>query len=156
MRQRDRRNFVRAQGAAITVQLSAVDEQVRKLIDQGACHHEALGRSAYLHQYLVGALDAITSFFERETRKRLGLELYRDIFARYLQERFLLPRHEADDFFSGLCADSAGGGMEDGYADGLKALRRGSPPRRLLDNFTKRVEIPEPEAAEDIRLAASM
>jgi hypothetical protein len=132
LRHRDLRNFLRAQKLTIAAQLSAVDDQVRRLLDRDACLPAELARSSYLHHYLVGILDAITSFYERETRKRLGLELYRDVFVQYLQERFLVARHEADDLFAGINEETQDSGMSDGYADGLQALR-GGKPRRLLD-----------------------
>jgi hypothetical protein len=135
-RHRDLRNFLRAQKLTIATQLSAVDDQVRRLLDRDACSPGELARSPYLHNYLVGILDAITSFYERETRRRLGLELYRDIFVRYLQERFLVARHEADDLFARISEDAQHSGMRDGYADGLQALR-GAKPCRLLDCLAK-------------------
>jgi hypothetical protein len=159
MRRRDRRNFLRSQGDAIAAQLNAVDEQVRRLLDRHARDRSELGRSHYLHHYLVGTLDAITSFYERETRKRHGFELYRHIFARYLQARFRLKRREADKFFSGIPEDFECAGIADGYADGLQVLRRRNATHRLLDHFAgrpERVEIAEPEADEEIRRVASM
>ena len=68
LRNRDLRNFLRAQKLTITAQLSAVDDQVRRLLDRDACLPGDLAHSSYLHHYLVGILDAITSFYERETR----------------------------------------------------------------------------------------
>jgi hypothetical protein len=136
LRQRDLRNFLRAQKVTIARQLSAVDDQIRRLMDGDACLPGEIARSTYRHHYLVGILDAITSFYERETRKRLGLELYRDVFVRYLHERFLMARHEADGLFTRVSEDNPQSGMRDGYADGLQALR-GGKPRRLLDFLMK-------------------
>ena len=136
LRNRDLRNFLRAQKLTITAQLSAVDDQVRRLLDRDACLPGDLAHSSYLHHYLVGILDAITSFYERETRKRLGLELYRDVFVQYLEERFLMGRHEANSLFACISDDTKHSGMSDGYSDGLQALR-GGKPRRLLDCFAK-------------------
>jgi hypothetical protein len=137
LRQRDLRNFQRSQELTIAAQLSAVDEQVRRLLSQDGCSPAELARSDYLHHYLVGILDAITSFYERETRKRLGLELYRDVFVRYLSNRFLVARREAEALFAAVGAEPQHSGMRDGYADGLQALRGGTP-RRLLDCYARR------------------
>lgn len=149
IKQRDLRNFLRAQEINIAGQLSAFDEQVTRILDKGVCPRAELARSEYLHQYLVGILDAITSFYERETRKRLGLALYRETFVRYFRERFFLPRHEAERLFA-LASErleSGAVGMRDGYEDGLLALRGEQRPRRLLDVFAQRAangnEIPD-------------
>ena len=130
-RRRDLRNFLRTQELAIASQLSAVDGQVRRLLDSPECHSGELARSTYLHHYLIGILDAITSFYERETRRRLGLQLFRDVFVRYLRERFFVPQPEADALFAMI--DEQHPGVRDGYLDGLLALRGGKSPRRLLD-----------------------
>lgn len=140
LRQRDLRSFFRNQQDNIATQLSAVDEQVRQIIERGACPRGELARSAYLHEYVIGILDAITSFYEKETRKRFGLELYREAFVRYLRDRFFLSRHEADTLFAAAraCASAEGEprAMRDGYADGLLALRNGNRPQRLMNTFT--------------------
>jgi hypothetical protein len=155
VRQRDLRNFMRTQEAAIAAQLSAVDDQVRRIIAQGACGRSELGRSIYLHHYLVGMLDAITSFYERETRKRLGLDLFRNLFNRYLEERFLVPRFEADTLFAAVRSNEKDSGMKDGYSDGLLALR-GKPARRLLDTFIGGIRHVPLETHATSPLAASM
>ncbi len=136
LRQRDLRNFLRTQELTIAAQLCAVDEQLKHLLADDARSASELARSDYLHHYLVGILDAITSFYERETRRRLGLELYRQVFVRYLRERFCMGRHEADFLFARACEDLEHSGLRDGYADGLQALRGGGTPRRLLECFT--------------------
>jgi len=138
-RQRDLRNFLRTQETTIASQLSAVDGQVKRLLDSPECHSGDLARSEYLHHYLVGVLDAITSFYERETRRRLGLQLYRDVFVRYLRDRFFVPQPEADALFATIDEHSQHPGMRDGYLDGLLALRGGKSPRRLLDWVSNQV-----------------
>jgi hypothetical protein len=132
-RQRDLRNFLRTQELTIASQLCAVDGQVKRLLHGHDCQSAELARSVYLHHYLVGILDAITSFYERETRRRLGLELFRDVFVRYLRDRFFVPQPEADALFATIGEHPQHPGMRDGYLDGLQALRGGKPPRRLLD-----------------------
>lgn len=138
-RQRDLRNFLRTQEVTIASQLSAVDGQLRRLLDCPRCPSGDLARSEYLHHYLVGILDAITSFYERETRRRLGLQLFRDVFVRYLRDRFYVPQPEADALFATIDENSQNPGLRDGYLDGLLALRGGRPPRRLLDWVTNHV-----------------
>lgn len=139
LRQRDRRNFQRAQEPNIACQIAALDQQVRLILDEGAVLRGELGRSVQLHHYLIGMLDSITSFYERETRKRLGLELYHETFVRYLRDRFLLPRYEAESLFisanAALSRESASASMRDGYKDGLLALRGAAKPRSLVNAF---------------------
>jgi hypothetical protein len=127
------RNFLQTQRSAIATQLSALDGQVRRLLRSEGLPANELARSDYLHHYLVGILDAITSVYERETRRRLGLELYRETFVAYLNQRFLVAKHEAESWFAAISDESRHAGMRDGYADGLLALRGHGSPRRLLD-----------------------
>lgn len=140
LKQRDLRNFARNQATRISGQLGTVDDQVHRIIRADICSRCELARSAYLHHYVIGMLDSITSFYERETRRRLGLELYREIFVRYLSTRFHVPRPEAETHFteahdklSRECAL-----LEDGYADGLDSLKGQYRNRRLLDHFSRK------------------
>lgn len=156
LKQRDLRNFARNQGARISGQLSAVDNQVHRIIRDEICSHCELARSAYLHHYVIGVLDSITSFYERETRRRLGLELYREIFVRYFCTRFHIPRPDAEALFAEandkLKGDS--GLIEDGYADGLDALKGQYRSRRLLDHFSRK-RVPAPKLRAEVpRLVA--
>jgi hypothetical protein len=155
-RRRDMRNFLRTQQMTIATQLDAVDGQVKRLLDSPQCHSGDLARSEYLHHYLVGTLDAITSFYERETRRRLGLQLFRDVFVRYLRDRFFVPLPEADALFATIDENSQHPGLRDGYLDGLVALRGGKSPCRLLDWVSNQVwpgDRMQPET--DFALAAS-
>lgn len=139
LKQRDLRNFLRNQSDNIGRQLAAVDDQVQRLLDEGICLRGELARSQYLHHYVIGALDAITSFYERETRKRFGLELFRGAFVTYLRDRFMLPRQEAELLFGTASRDLLGqtksGGVQDGYADGLLCLGGKKKPARLIAAF---------------------
>jgi hypothetical protein len=139
LRRRDLRNFLQTQRSTIARQLRALDSQVRRLLGSEGVPANELARSDYLHHYVVGILDAITSVYERETRRRLGLELYRDAFVGYLSERFLIARHDAESWFAAISDESRHAGMRDGYADGLLALRGSGSPRRLLDCFEQDV-----------------
>ena len=141
LKQRDLRNFARNQGVRISGQLSAVDNQVHRIIRDEMCSQCELARSSYLHHYVIGVLDSITSFYERETRKRLGLDLYREIFVQYLRARFQISRPEAESLFA-EASDQLNRESEligDGYADGLDALRGQYRIRRLLDHFSPKV-----------------
>jgi hypothetical protein len=138
-RRRDLRNFLRTQELAIASQLSAVDGQVRRLLANPDCDAGQLARSDYLHHYLVGILDAITSFYERETRRRLGLKLFHHAFVRYLHHRFYVPGPEADALFETIDEHSQHPGLRDGYLDGLLALRGGKSPHRLVDWVSNQV-----------------
>jgi hypothetical protein len=100
LKQRDLRNFARNQALRISGQLGAVDDQVHRIIRDDICSQCELARSTYLHHYVIGVLDSITSFYERETRRRLGLDLYREIFVRYLCARFHISRSEAETLFA--------------------------------------------------------
>ena len=140
--QRDLRNFARTQEWTIAAQLRVVDRQAELIIARKACAERDLGRTAYLHDYIMGVLEAITSVYERETRKRLGFELYREVFVRYLKERFLLARAEAEALFrsaSSRCdADKDVPGFSDGYADGLLNLRNAKCSSHLYEHFAQR------------------
>jgi hypothetical protein len=138
-KQRDQKNFARNQEFRISGQLSAVDYQVQRILAGDCCSRGDLARSAYLHHYLIGVLDSITSFYERETRKRLGLDLYRGIFVTYLQVRFLVPRGEGEALFAAASENVSHKTnlIEDGYADGLDAMNGGRCAKRLLNHFSR-------------------
>ncbi|HEY5048610.1 MAG TPA: hypothetical protein VII49_11395 [Rhizomicrobium sp.] len=143
LRQRDLRNFLRTQKLTIASQLSAVDNQIRQILDSDRCRQQSLGRSVYLHRYIIGILDAITSFYERETRRRLGLALYHEAFVGYLHDRFRVSRLEAHHLFVSAIgqpnAETRETGMLDGYTDGLLALGGKTPPRKLFECLTRQI-----------------
>lgn len=151
LKQRDLRNFARTQGMRISGQLSAVDEQVHRILAGDYCSCGDLGRSAYLHHYVIGVLNSLTSFYERETRKRLGLDLYREIFVGYLRARFQISRPEADALFQAASqsANRRSDLIRDGYADGLDALKGGCRARRLLNYFSHQA-VPAAVASGDV------
>ena len=156
LKQRDLRNFARNQAMRISGQLGAVDDQVHRIIRDDICSQCELARSTYLHHYVIGVLDSITSFYERETRRRLGLDLYREIFVRYLCARFQISRSEAETLFAEASEklNKESGLIEDGYADGLAALRSGCRASRLLNHFSRRVSRTADSPADVPRLVA--
>jgi hypothetical protein len=150
-KQRDLRSFARNQGERISCQLNAVDEQVHRILTNDYCSRGELARSTYLQHYVIGVLDSLTSFYERETRRRLGLELYREIFVGYFRDRFHVSRHEADDLFHAASASASHKNdlILDGYTDGLDALRGGRRVCRLLNHFS-RAAAPASDSPSDI------
>ena len=154
LKRRDLRLFRRVQGDNIANLLSAVDDEVGRMLKGDLCLKDDLARSPSFHCYCIGVLDAITSLYERETRRRFGLELYRVALADYFRERFVLARADAEAlFFAAANACEANPALlKDGYADGLLVLRGAIRIDRLRAHFAT----PKPANDEEIGFDAAV
>jgi hypothetical protein len=125
------RRYRQTQHDRVSSQLALIDAQL------DACHlpetHSL--REGYVYEYILGILDAITSTYESETRRRVGLELHRDVFMAFLRTRLACGRREARRIFNNTRAICIGNplkaGIIDGHSDGLAAMRHGHKPHLL-------------------------
>ncbi len=110
---------------------------------EASAETNTISGEGYLHEYILGILDAVTATYEAETRRRVGLDLHRRFFVDFLSTRLACRRADARRLFDRTRAIFVGNprkaGVIDGLADGLAALRLGHKPdllsRRLATRF---------------------